>query len=171
MTKVAYNIKGFLQQEADLMELMDNQNTIGEYRSMDGFVLKNGINFEPAPLPKGIRPGVVKECYRNAANLVLGNPRRFIYCEGYALGVIPVMHAWAIDCDCNVVDSTWVKEPCSLGTEYFGVAIKREYLMSMMRKTETYGVIDQWTHGWPILKDDPKLWRHPIMEQLKSEAA
>ena len=137
MTAIVSNVRGFLEQEQQMFRLMQNENRIGDYRSMGEFVLRNGRNFEPAPLPPDVKRGKMKECYLNAGQLSTRNPDRFIYCEGYALGVIPVMHAWCVDLEGRVVEPTWKD-----GTEYFGVAIKHGYLIRMMQRTETWGVID-----------------------------
>lgn len=169
-TNIISNIREFLQMEVDMLKTMRNLHRIHGYLSMSDFLLQHGRNFEPAPLPDDVKKGRAKECYCNAANIVIDEPERFIYCEGYAVGVIPVMHAFCIDVEGRVVDPTWYgksergRTP-TLGTEYFGIAIKKDYLVKTLIKNERYGVIDQWQAEWPIMRDDPKLWKHPIMEE------
>lgn len=172
MTTTIATVKEFLASEVRMLSMMQSPPHIGGYRSMGDFVLQNGVAFEPAPCPKDVRPGELKQCFKNAADLVIHNPSRFIYCEGYAAGVIPVHHAWVFDV-CGsfgaLVDNTWLRNMA--GTDYFGIAINYEYLSDTLLSTERYcSLIDRWSDGWPILTDDPKLWRHPIMDSMGNKS-
>lgn len=127
-------------------------NKLGEYISIDDFIYQNGLYFKPKLLPKGIIQGRMKECYKNAALLAMEKPNYF-YVEGIACGIIPVLHAWCVDKDKNVIDPTWPD-----GKEYFGVIIKKEFLFKQTVKWG-FGLIDNWKNGWPLLTLDKKEWR------------
>jgi hypothetical protein len=69
--------------------------------------------------PAGMRLGRAKDCYKNATNAVLDCPA-WRYVEGYAhhrLGII-AEHAWAVDEQGRVIETTWP----DAGTAYVGVA-------------------------------------------------
>ena len=164
MTTTIHTIKDFLAAEVEILSRMNAPSHLGGYRSLGDFILKSGRSFAPSSLPSEVKRGRMKECYKNCASAVLFDHAPFTYCEGYAVGVIPVMHAWLCDVDGNAIDPTWKD-----GVEYFGVAINATYLRRTIMKNKVYGVIDNWQKQWPILTDDPKLWRHPIMDTLKTE--
>ena len=100
--------------------------------------------------------GPMKECYRTCSNAVIDRSSRFAYCEGYALAIIPVMHAWVLDLKTGLAyDPTWKS-----GVEYFGVAFAAKYLRGTLVARETYGVIDNWEKGYPLLAAPLQEWRH-----------
>ncbi len=80
------------------------------YTSEADFILKNGRSFEYAALPRGVRMGRPRECFRNAAALALRKPDMYMYVEGYAvnrwIAMQTVAHAWCINSDNFVVDPT-----------------------------------------------------------------
>jgi hypothetical protein len=163
MNAKAEQVINYLQTWAEARKRfkMGGGSFIGGYESCDDFILRNGQPWRPARKPHWVRFGTIKECFCNAARLVLAHDD-LIYCEGYAAGaVIPVMHAWAIDNEGTVIDNTWR----TVGTEYFGVAVQRSYLHRALARQKYYGLIDAYTHRWPMLRADPKTWRHPIMDR------
>lgn len=98
------------------------------------------------------RHGKIKLCYMNSYHLA--ERSGFTYCEGYALGIIPVFHAWCVDEHGLVHDPTWKDNLHA----YFGVRIKLPYVRKTILRKESYGVLDNWTEHWPILRDDPSEW-------------
>ena len=68
------------------------------------------------------------------------------YAEGYAVvgSKIPVLHAWNVDAEGFVVDSTW--EP--VGSIYFGVILP----LSVVRRAKA-SVLDDFESGWPVLRE------------------
>lgn len=129
------------------------------------FILNHGTNMaDIMPVPKS-RMGKIKECYSNATHLAISDPR-YVYCEGYAIGIIPVPHAWCLVEHGHkwfVWDNTW-REP---GDEYYGVPITTDYLRHAVIKSKHYGCIDSWNTHWPMLKSDPDRWLHPVINQLR----
>jgi hypothetical protein len=115
------------------------------------FMLEFGSTFKPEPLPDNIKPGTIKYCYQNATDLMISH--KLIYCEGYALGIIPVQHAWCCTPDGKVIDPTWVGD--RLGMGYFGIPFDRDYVMNKIIRTERYSIIENWNEKWPFLDDDP----------------
>lgn len=93
-----------------------------------------------------VKHGEPQQCFQNAANLVIGNPK-YRYVEGMAMGVIPTMHAWVIDAQDRVIDNTWMN-----GVDYFGVVIPFDYLLHALVSRGYYGVIDNWQQEWPVLR-------------------
>jgi hypothetical protein len=102
------------------------------YTSEADFILKNGRSFEYAALPRGVRMGRPRECFRNAAALALRKPDMYMYVEGYAVNrwvaMHTVAHAWCIGVDNLVVDPTW-----DAGAEYFGVPFRHDYLSRVLK--------------------------------------
>lgn len=132
------------------------------YHSLDDFVLRNGRSWPGRRKPPEIPWGTIKECYRNASNLALSG-KGFIYCEGYVLTLLPIMHAWCLNAldGYRVVDNT-LRKPAD---EYFGVAFTHRYLRQCLVRNKYFGLIDDWTHRWPVLRLPVNRWRHPLMRE------
>lgn len=163
--KTADCIPSYLQMTADMIRHRPKGFT---YASLFDFGLVHGKPMTPVPNARDYAPkGEPRQCYMNSTLLAFES-RRFIYCEGWALSVIPIPHAWnliQIRGKWYVVDSTW-KEPSK---EYFGVAFKTAYLKEAMRKQKYYGLIDAFCSGWPLLQLKPSQdgkWKHRVMDKL-----
>ena len=137
---------------------------------MEDFVLRFGRAFTPQRLPDKYPLGTPKNCYSDATALVAASKGELIYCEGYACGVIPVMHAWAVDREGRVVDPTWAacehntgKLP---GSAYFGVPFVWAFVAETMVRSEHFGVIDNWWERHPLLQPEsvaePDRWLEPL---------
>lgn len=121
------------------------------YASEADFILKHGRAFEWRALPHGVRMGVARQCFRNAVRLALRKPRFYTYVEGYAINAwvadYPVAHAWCVDPEHFVVDTTWEE-----GADYFGVPFRAEYVRRMAgARREVYSLIDNKEMGFPLL--------------------
>ena len=117
------------------------------YRGLPDFVLREGQFFEPRPLPKGIGHLEISHCYKNAFRTAL--EERCFYVEGYAISSsldFPVLHAWNLDSEGFVVDRTWNPH----GRVYLGVIFPLELIPR--KRGMQYAVIDNWEHGFPILR-------------------
>jgi len=100
--------------------------------------------------------------------------RRLAYVEGFVLDArssLPFLHGW-LSLDGKVVDFTAVRiestpradPPSILGElsnrHYFGVEFCREYVESRMAATGGRGtLIDDWEHGFPLLRSSSTAWR------------
>jgi len=151
----ANNVKTFLSLITSMTPA--SYQGINGHKSVPHFLLQHGRPFLPRPLPGRYKRGVSKQCFMNAAHLALAHPT-LTYCEGYAMGVLPVYHAWACDYLGRVIEVTW-KTP---GVEYFGIPIRSYYLLTRLRVQKTYGLIDQWEERWPMLQDPPAKWLKKI---------
>lgn len=144
-------VREVLQAQVDGFTALGHENAT----IIPAFILKYGREFKPQPLPKEFKRGPIKMCYNNAANLTLwrpNEPEKYIYCEGYAAGIIPVPHAWVIDFDGNVIDNTWADPEHS---QYFGVPFALRFARRNILKTGA--LIDNW-------RDDYKLVRGLVEE-------
>jgi hypothetical protein len=121
-----------------------------QYRCIEDFVLKNGRHMGRRCIGSNQYPqGEMKQCYRNAFNLLELDPY-LIYCEGYATtGLLPVLHAWCIDPKGNIIDNTWNEGIC-----YFGVPFNKIYVLKAVTQQGKYGVIDNWKNSWPLLRGE-----------------
>jgi hypothetical protein len=140
--------------EAELLKYLENLGSFCQIHggfTLQEFVLKYGRFFKYKELPPQYKRGVIKECYSNAGQLALFN-RDLTYVEGYAYGaVIPVLHAWCVNSNGEVIDNTWQS-----GQAYFGIPFQTKYLIKSLSKYQTYGLIDKWEVGYPILKEKPE---------------
>jgi len=129
------NLRAYLQQMAD------NWAKLGAPALMERFVLRNGDEFEGRKLPKGYRLGTPKECFYNAAMLVLDKPG-LRYVEGYVWreGLpLAIHHAWVIDAKGRVIDNT-LRDPERC--QYMGVGYIRAELWNELQKNQYYGLLD-----------------------------
>lgn len=135
------------------------------YWGMEDFVLQEGEVFrevsphQPVVFGKNrYRPRFPRHCFNNSYLAAVASRGNLRYVEGYAYSrFLPVHHAWNIDGEGRVVDTTWcAKEEDDLierpkvGTAYYGVIFPTEYVRSTRTKDNT-SVIDQWEKRWPLL--------------------
>lgn len=122
------------------------------YRNVYDFVLREGRFFEPQPRPEQITLRHIGECFRNAFLTMMRTGLQ--YAEGYALSSrkIPVLHAWNVDAEGAVIDTTW--EP--VGSIYFGIV----FPPSIVERAQT-SVLDDFEGGWPLLRES---WTEIVAE-------
>lgn len=146
-------IEDYLKMVTSMMS--HNKPNKFKYSCFEDFILKHGQRFtKVGKMPRGFKRGMAKQCYMNAAKLTLDLPS-LIYCEGYAAGIIPVLHGWCITRRGTVIDPTWDD-----GKDYFGIPIKHSYLMNSMIRHKVYGVID--VPRFPILDEEPDKFKEVI---------
>lgn len=123
----------YVRHEARLMRELSDRH----YCGVADFILRHGRFWNPAPLPRSVKPMPIKMCYHNS-RLLAQRRKGFRYVEGVALGIIPVHHAWCVDPHGNVIDATWAsvdrtgmkpEEFDGIGSSYFGV----EFPIAMVR--------------------------------------
>jgi hypothetical protein len=133
------------------------------YASQADFILKHGRGFEWRALPPGVRMGTARQCFRNSVRLALGKPRSYTYVEGYAINRWvarhPVAHAWCVDPEGFVVDTTWDE-----GMDYFGVTFRMQYVRRIAEVArKDYSLIDNEEMGFPLLTG-----AHAVADALKA---
>lgn len=154
----------FLSAEIKMMRRNGCANRLNGWYSTGHFIKTHGRLWKPCPeLPKSVRPGTAKQCFKDAALLAMRRPD-LIYCEGYGLSIFPVLHAWCVDQSGKVVDPTWTGNGI-YAREYFGVAILTDYLTEALLQQKHYCLIDAWEQRWPMLTAPVASWRHPIMDK------
>ena len=122
------------------------------YRNVYDFVLREGRFFEPQPRPDLITLRHIGECFRNAFLTMMKTGLQ--YAEGYAVvgSKNPVLHAWNVDAEGSVIDSTW--EP--VGSIYFGIV----FPPSIVERAQT-SVLDDYESGWSVLRES---WTEMVAE-------
>lgn len=144
------NVLGFLK----AMSSMGPPQEGWSFSSLESLLLTKGVSFEAIALPYDVERGMMKECYKNAA-LLSFERSDLRYCEGYAAGIIPVMHAWCIDSKNRVIDPTW---PDAESCIYHGVAFKSDWARKFMIKNKLYGVFGgEFNRAYPLMQDSKKL--------------
>jgi hypothetical protein len=126
------------------------------YCNMHDFVLQQGRWFSPQPLPAGVTPRLPTFCYANASALHRRTKGALRYVEGFALSARGTVHqhAWCADYEDQVVDPTWCSPATSgAGLAYLGLPFR---LMLNGRRRRRLPIIDDWQHGFPILKHQPQ---------------
>jgi hypothetical protein len=127
------------------------------YASMFAFVLAEGMEFSTDNIAFP-RTGALQQCFGNCFTMALRNPTRYVYCEGYASGIIPVNHAWLWDkANKRIIDPTWQD-----GQVYFGIPFNVSYCTPAMLATGS--VIDDYKRGFPLLREeaDPTEYLTPL---------
>ncbi len=92
------------------------------YHGVEDFISQHGQTYDVRKKPKHIPYDTKQECYRNALRFVWNNPS-YTYVEGFATtGILPVQHAWVVNENNEIIDTTWRWQPDALQTwRYFGV--------------------------------------------------
>lgn len=124
---------------SELLKYLKFVDQASKGNSMESIVLKHGIAY-PAPIiarPKGIKKGKDRQCFTNAYHICIEN-KGFKYIEGFALSIIPVHHAWVLDEDGNVIETTW-KEA---GEEYYGIELDIPWVNKVIYETKVYGALN-----------------------------
>ena len=118
------------------------------YSCLEDWLLKHGTFFTPKNLPSTVRPMGLQQCYENAWR-VAQRTKAYHYVEGFAIGMIPVLHAWLIDRDGNVIDPTWASRTAGIGSAYMGVELNLEEVRRS-RRAGCYCLTMDYKRDYPV---------------------
>ena len=153
-------IAAYIEQTAAMMQKVCTP--IGKHPGgVFGFLTEHGREYQFRPLPDDVRAGPPQACFETCQCLA-ADFERFTYCEGYAAGIIPVLHAWVTDASGYVIDPTWTggKGRAPMGSQYFGVAIRTAYVIQHMISTGHHRpILDDWSRDYPILRARVEDWK------------
>lgn len=96
----------------------------------------------------------IKECYFNS--MMFQSPT-VEYWEGWAVGIIPMPHAWNMR-DGKLIDTTWNLFKESEGTLYFGIHIPREFMQKLLSKKTPFK---------PANYAGPFIWDYAMEQVIK----
>lgn len=126
------------------------------------FYLRLGQAYPAAPVPARYERGEMRQCYKNAGQLATSH-LDLAYCEGYAVraGLFPMHHAWCLDTEGRVLDTTWPYDP---ENEYLGVSLSTDFLHQQLHETGVWGVLSEMLPP-AIVDSHPDTYLHPIWRQ------
>jgi hypothetical protein len=119
------------------------------YRSPADFVMKHGKVYTPQRLPGQYDYLAPRACYGNA--VIMAERHGLPYVEGYAMTAlhdIPMLHAWNVDPEGRVIDTTWREA----GVAYLGV----EFALGRADDCTWNGnatVLSDWRRGFPLFRE------------------
>ena len=157
------SLEGYLQIHVDLRKKHNLKSTLA-YLCFEDFILQHGTLFTEISPDQPVvgrrnryRPRGLKACFHNAYCAAVASKGRLHYAEGYADGqFMPVHHAWNVDPEGRVVDTTWCypqdERLPSVGTAYMGLVFPLDYVRET-RTNDNCSIIDQWQKGWPLLQN------------------
>jgi len=125
------------------------------YASTYAFIEAEG-RFWKTGVPHKYARRQMMACYHNSACMVRRH-KHLTYVEGIAIGIIPTAHAWCVDPEGNVIDSTWES---SIQLAYYGIPFNTEFVLDYLKKVKYTAFIDDWNHRWPLMKIGAKGYRH-----------
>ena len=143
-------LRDYLTSEVAMMRSMKSVPDINGYCSMTDFVLRNGQPWKPG---KDCWALGKRNCFQHAAEAALME-RSLTYCEGYAILIIPVLHAWLVDSIGNVIETTWWE----VGHAYYGIPFRTDYIRKQIKANKHYSMIDQWESDWPTIRAPKETW-------------
>jgi hypothetical protein len=126
------------------------------FGSFAEFVLHYGARFTEFGKVARADMGRRQQCYANAFNMVVMDPRSLVYVEGYIWAVdlpITISHAWVVGKDGIALEPTPLIDHRGSPWQYFGVPFKYQYIMELAMKRGHIGsVIDDYRAKWPLIK-------------------
>jgi hypothetical protein len=142
-------VQKYMEGMVQLRRNMGNPPKHLKYCCIEEFVLKEGrFMGSRSKLSDDFPLDPMKQCFGNAYRRMMH--KKLHYCEGFAsTGIIPVHHAWLVDMQGNVIDTTWVD-----GLEYYGVEFETEYVIGTVLARGCYGVIDNFQFRFPLLRGE-----------------
>lgn len=151
-------IQDYLTSMSDLI----SRHNGSMYKSLEQFMDEQGHRFTAPAHPldhyENVQAGEMGMCYSNCMEYVIENPdTELLYCEGFAMGIIPMQHAWLSTANGEVIDPTWGQ---GYSKDYHGVAFDRQWAIRLLCDKGSYGLIDDWENKWPLLNGKHNLeWK------------
>jgi GNAT superfamily N-acetyltransferase len=112
-----------------------------KYGGTADFLMHEGKEFDIPDKPPQVKLMIPRECYSNATKMMLRNPGKYNYAEGYYASShlpMPIDHAWLVEKKTGmVVDPTLGWQPTA---RYFGVAYPKQFVVTKMLENEYYGI-------------------------------
>ena len=154
-----------------IKELKAGKTKINGYTSVEDFLLKNGTLFKPdnGELPPRMKFRRLHNCYKNSYEIARKYGYR--YFVGYAYsGLFPVEHAWNVDKNGKVVDTTWKPSVVSdENREYFGVEaslpLVKKALTTYQNEIGGWNVLENRKTGIKLLEDYKYEFNSAVQEQ------
>lgn len=137
------DIRDHLRTEVSAFETLSDLN--GEVFRPPGYKYANtadivadlGVEYVGRELPARFHRGPQGQCFANAARLAQNCPD-LTYVEGFGSSLFPIHHAWCIDEDGAVIDTTWEDLEAR---RYLGIPIPTDTLWSILEETGLFGVL------------------------------
>jgi hypothetical protein len=150
MSEIA-TIKQFLETHIERLRSHGvNHCGINGYFCIMDFILQHGRVWNPGTICWG--KGKMN-CFRHASKAALRN-RDYTYVEGYASLLIPVHHAWLLDRNGAVIETTWPH----MGSAYYGIPFRADWVRMQQRESDHLSIIDQWTTDWKTMRTPKEQW-------------
>jgi hypothetical protein len=136
------NMTNFMEMLAEFQR--SNAKSHGlKYGGREDFVLAEGKEFHPPESPPPIKLGVPKQCFSNAAKMVLDDMSgKYAYVEGFVQSPklpMPIHHAWVVDKETSaVIDPTLGWSPKN---RYMGVQFDTKFLRKKLFEQGYYGLL------------------------------
>lgn len=144
-------VKQWLEEHIELLRSKGiNHCGINGYFCLMDFILQRGREWKPGKVcwAKG-----KMNCFRHASKAALRN-RDYTYVEGYAALIIPVHHAWIVDKNGFVIETTWPRT----GVSYYGIPFRTDWIRKQQRESDYPSIIDQWTTDWKTMRTPKEQW-------------
>jgi len=155
-------IGSYIEHHIEFLKEHDNEKIEKGYKSIYHFLKKEAIEFNTDGMSL-TEDGIMKECYKNTYDLCSTKKDIYIYTEGYVTSSIgfPVLHAWITTENGKIIDPTLRIRNANKSIEYFGVQFNFDYVTETIIEKETYGIIDNYEMGFPILtgEHEKKYWK------------
>ncbi|CAB4122544.1 hypothetical protein UFOVP28_12 [uncultured Caudovirales phage] len=150
---MSFTFTELLSGVGDMWQRMSPDNSLNHFR-LENWVLYHSKGEKAGQaLPSMYERGTPKECFKNAGQHALWN-NSLTYCEGFAISKrlgIPIHHAWLVDGDGGVIDTTWSDpEECT----YLGVEFPTSFLKRWTFKNKYWGLLSSdWGVNVDVMKD------------------
>lgn len=110
----------------------------------------------------------MKNCFGNSITFCLKDPDRYVYCEGYALNMMTVNHAWVYDRETGLlIDPTWKQQETCV---YVGIEFPFQFVIRSSVDAGYYGIIgNDWLLDHRLLKEGAALWNPSNLGSGKGE--